>query len=260
MNATAGTASAATVSERPSFPLRPGVMFPDWRFIRSAEAEAALLAIFRAVGIERRWVGYLPELDLVRTTILRSFAATGRGADADDLAAATGMSGEDVDDALRELARRDLVVLGGDRRATGAYPCTEAETGHSVARGDLSINAMCAIDALGAGAMLGDDVEIRSLCRACGSPVRASMAGKGERLASIAPSEAVVWVGEVYRDNCGTTSLCTTIAFFCSDSHLDGWRNEGRATGPGHRLTACQAHQVGAAIFGPSLRSPDPTT
>jgi mercuric reductase len=244
---------AAAGGGRPEFLIRPGVSFPDWGCIASARAEAALIAMFRLVRVERRWTGYTPPLDGVRTAILRCFAARGRAPAPAELAEATGMPVREVRSVLDELDRRDLVVLGEDGRVSGAYPFTERETGHSVRRGDLCLRAMCAIDALGVGAMLGEDVEILSSCRACGSPVRAATAGRGTMLRSIGPADAVVRVGEVYQGNCGATSLCASIAFFCSDHHLGAWRS-AREAEIGHRLTADEAHQIGRAIFGPMLR------
>ena len=43
------------------------------------------------------------------------------------------------------------------------------------------------------------------------------------------------------------------MAFFVSDDALETWRNVEYPDTPGHRLTAEQAMQVGAAIFGPML-------
>ena len=245
--------SGAAGPKRPEFIIRHGVRFPDWHCIRSTNAEAALLTMFRLVRVERRWTDYAPGLDRIRTAILRSFATRGHAPHAAELAAGTGVPTGEVRSVLTELARRDLVVLGEHGQVTGAYPFTEYATGHSVRRDDLEVRAMCAIDALGIGAMLREDVEIRSSCRACGAPVRITTAAEGTALQSIEPAEAVVRVGEVYDGNCGATSLCTSIAFFCSDGHLDRWCSPGEAK-TAHRLTAGEAHQIGSAIFGPMLR------
>lgn len=250
-----GLSGSATGDIRPEFVIRPGVRFPDWQCIQSSNAEAALLAMFRAVRVERRWTDYARLLDRVRVAILREFAASGHGPSLVELAHATGIARQEVSAVLGELARRDLVVLGENGRVTGAYPFTSSETEHSVRRGAMRVGAMCAIDALGIGAMLGEDVEVLSSCRHCASPIRVQTAREGTALHLIEPPEAVVRVGEEYEGNCGATSLCASIAFFCSDAHLDEWRSSAGATG--HRLTVDEAHQVGCAIFGPSLRRLD---
>ena len=240
---------------RAEFEIRPGVVFPDWQAIRSEAAEAALLLIFRAVGIERRWNHCRPDLDRVRTAILRGFAETARAPSLPELSTKTGMSHSEVLSILSELKNRDLVVLDDfGRRVTGAYPFTEHKTEHTVRHGERALRAMCAVDALGIGAMLGADVVVESRCRACGAPIRAETGDHGKSLKSCNPKDAVVWVGDHYDGGCGATSLCTTIAFFCGDAHLRSWRESSESGAPGHRLSAEEAHQVGCAVFGPMLR------
>ena len=50
--------------------IRPGVSFPDWTAITSAQARSALNDIIHAFGIERCWRDYSPDEDLCRRTIL----------------------------------------------------------------------------------------------------------------------------------------------------------------------------------------------
>ena len=240
---------------RAEFEIRPGVVFPDWQAIRSEAAETALLMIFRVMGIERRWNHYRPGLDRVRTAILQGFAETARAPSLSRLATVTGMTQKEVLSTLGELKDRDLAVLDeSGRRVTGAYPFTEHDTEHTVRHGARALRAMCAVDALGIGAMLGADVVVESRCRACGAPIRAETADYGKSLKSCNPKDAVVWVGDHYTGGCGATSLCTTIAFFCGDAHLRSWRESSAAGASGHRLSAEEAHQVGCAVFGPMLR------
>jgi mercuric reductase len=240
---------------RIGFQIRPGVFFPDWQAIRSDAVEAALLTVFEAVGIERRWNHYRPDLDRVRAAILQGFVETAHAPSLSELSAATGAAQEEVLSILGELKSRDLVVLDNSgRRVTGAYPFTEHETEHTVRHGERTLRAMCAVDALGVGAMIGTDVIVKSRCRACGTPIHAATADGGRALKSCNPENAVVWVGDHYAGGCGATSLCTMIAFFCSDAHLCSWRDSSAAGVSGHRLSADEAHQLGCAIFGPMLK------
>ncbi len=249
------TSALPDLGARAEFEIRPGVIFPDWQAIRSEAAEAALLTIFRAMEIERRWNHYRPDLDRVRTNILRGFAEAAHAPSLPELSTNTGMSQSEVLSILGELKQRDLVVLDeSGRRVTGAYPFTEHETEHTVRHGARALRAMCAVDALGIGAMLGADVVVESRCRACGAPIRAETGDYGKSLKSCNPKDAVVWVGDHYAGGCGATSLCTTIAFFCGDAHLRSWRESSESGAPGHRLSAEEAHQVGCAVFGPMLR------
>jgi hypothetical protein len=156
-----------------------------------------------------------------------------------------------VRDHLVRLRELDLILLDSSRWAIlGAYPFTEADTGHSVTfdESGKTLATMCAIDALGAGAMCRQDVTIRSACRSCGSPVITRTGDQGMVLKEVTPAESVVWVGLKQSRGCAADSLCTALLFFCSDEHLKRWRAAGGA-GDGHRLSAEEAFQVGKALF-----------
>ena len=75
----------------------------------------------------------------------------------------------------------------------------------------------------------------------------------GAALKACTPEGAVVWSGIAYDEGCAATSLCTVMAFFCSDAHLDAWRESNRSGLPGTRLSLEEARQVGTALFGPML-------
>ncbi len=235
--------------------IRPGVTFPDWSAISSANARAALSAIIEAFGAARYWDGYGAEEDRVRRAVLEGYASDGRAPTAGALAEATGLDRDRVRELLAGLKSRDLVVLdesGGE--VTGAYPLTNRETGHRVGLPGQGVNAMCAIDALGAGGMFGQDSTVESACRACGAGIGIRTEEGGRVLAEASPDTAVVWSGIEYEDGCAATSLCTTIAFFCSDRCLESWRAAEHPDTEGYRLSMDEALQVGLAIFGPMLK------
>jgi alkylmercury lyase len=114
---------------------------------------------------------------------------------------------------------------------------------------------MCAIDALGTGAMYGRDVEIDSRCRLCGDGIRIVTAKQGTALDAVLPAGATVWYDLAYCDS-AAISCCPTIAFFCSDEHLARWLEAQTDRRHGMRLSITEAHEVGQAIFGPVLRPP----
>ena len=69
--------------------------------------------------------------------------------------------GLDPKTAAAALARDDLVHLDSDRRPLIAYPFSAVPRGHSVAVGPgRKVEAMCALDALGIAAMLGEATTI----------------------------------------------------------------------------------------------------
>uniref|UniRef100_UPI001BDD1532 organomercurial lyase n=1 Tax=Escherichia coli TaxID=562 RepID=UPI001BDD1532 len=91
------------------------------------------------------------------------------------------------------------------------------------------LNAMCAVDALGIGAMTDRDIRVASRCRHCGAPIRIATRDRGRMLAKVEPQSAVMWQSIRYEDACAANSLFATTAFFCSDDHLSAWRRERSA-------------------------------
>ncbi len=145
--------------------LRPGLPWPNWSAATTEGARRALGAIIEAAGLDRKWAGLTEAEDRVRRAVLDLYARLGRAPGAAELAAAAGMSPEELREQLARLGERDLVVLGGpEGEIAGAYPFTERATAHRVRLGDRVLNAMCAIDALGAGAMCGADTVVESAC------------------------------------------------------------------------------------------------
>jgi hypothetical protein len=228
------------------------VAFPDWSAVTSPVVRTALLAMVGTDHVLHRWSGYSTTLDQVRAALLRLYADNGKAPTHAELAAGTSLSEGVLRPLLDELRRRDLAVLE-DGRIVGAYPFSDRDTGHHVEIDGRTVNAMCAVDALGVGAMLDRDVQIRSRCRHCGEPVSASTRDQGRALRDVKPKKAVVWLSVQYEGGCAANSLCSATAFFCSDDHLAAWRSGRPADEPGLRLLIAEALEAGRAIFGPSL-------
>jgi hypothetical protein len=232
--------------------IRSGVRFPDWSVVRSERAKNALAAILGAFRAETCWRGYTAEEDLVRSTIIRHLASVGSAPSMGELTAATSLPVNELENLLISLRNRDLVVTDAGR-IVGAYPLTSRKTEHEVHIGGTTVHAMCAVDALGVGAMLGRDIEIASACRHCRTPITIATRGAGAALAVVAPARAVVWSGLRSGAGCAADTLCTVIAFFCGDGHLEAWREAKHPRVAGYRLSLDEALQVGQAIFGPTL-------
>lgn len=240
--------------------IRPGVTFPDWSAISSPQARDALNAILEVFGVARCWESYGAEEDLVRRAILEGYARDGRAPAVSSLADETDLSEEAVRSNLASLQARDLIVLDEDNgRVTGAYPLTDRTTGHRGRLGEngteaQSVNAMCAIDALGAGDMYGRNTVVDSSCRSCGRTIRIETRDSGTALDTVSPGTAIVWSGMAYEDGCAATSLCTVIAFFCSEGCAEDWRRDEAPETKGYRLSMDEALQAGRAIFNPMLK------
>ena len=249
-----GSRRAESGQARQSVALRAGISLPDWSVVSSPAAEAALVAICDAFGFSSRWSGRSVEEDRVHRAALRAWGRRGRAPEIGEVAADTNMPPGVVSAMLGRLRERDLVVLNeaGDA-IVGAYPFSGRETGHRVRVGERWLNAMCAIDALGVGAMYGNDTRIDSRCRACDATISIETRGGGAQLGAIAPEGALVWSGASYEDSCAATSLCTVIAFFCCGEHLETWREKNEPETHGYTLSLDEALQVGQGIFRPLL-------
>jgi mercury(II) reductase len=244
--------AAFTSAKLPSYTVRPGVTFPDWSVVTSPAVKDALLAMVGCDHVFDRWSGYDPATDRVRIALLRLYVQDGRAPTAGVLAEHAGLSGTAVRPLLEELRRRDLLVLDGER-IVGAYPFTDRDTGHRVTLDGRVLNAMCAVDALGVGAMTDRDIAIASRCRHCGAPIRIATRDQGRALADIEPEVAVMWQSVSYEGACAANSLCVTTAFFCSEDHLSAWRCERSTDEPGFRLSIEEGLEAGRALFGPAL-------
>lgn len=248
--------AASAAATLPSYAARPGVTFPDWSVVSSPAVKNALLAMVGSDHVLNRWSGYDPATDRVRVALLQLYAEHGRAPTPGALAKRAALSETVIRTLLEELHRRDLVVLDGDK-IVGAYPFTDRDTGHRVTLDGRSLNAMCAVDALGIGAMINRDIAIASHCRHCGAPIRITTRDRGRALAQVEPRSAVMWQSVRYEGACAANSLCATTAFFCSDDHLSAWRRERSADEPGFRLSIDEALEAGRALFGPSLAGLD---
>lgn len=251
---TLATSTAGTPVPRLEITISPGVIFPDWSVVTSDTVREALDATFEAFGVEKRWSGLDDAQDRTRRAILEHYAQTGHAPSNAQLAMSTGITPTGVRAALRKLRERDMVVLDhGGTAITGAYPFTERDTGHRIRLGNRVLNAMCAIDALGVGAMYGKDVAIDSICAACGEAIHVETRDDGAALAAVSPASAVVWLGVQYFGGCAADSLCRVMAFFCADAHLESWRNTNHPDVNGFRLSIDEGLQAGKAIFMPLL-------
>jgi Alkylmercury lyase len=183
--------------------------------------------------------------------ILTAFAS-GRPPEPDTLADAASRFEIDVEQALASLASEDLVHHDLDTGAIlVAYPFSGAPRGHRVLiDGKHSVEAMCAIDALGIAPMLDLPIEITSRDPHSGTEV----------WVRLDPSEGAWWEPgtAVVLDGCISTagpsyrSCCTALNFFESGESALAYlvatpRISGRA------IPLPEAIELGRSIFGDLL-------
>jgi hypothetical protein len=235
--------------------IRPGIQRPDWSVVTKPAARAALFARDRArAGVSEKWkLALPPSRDLTWRMVLELFGRLGRPPSLAEIGEETGLPPDQVRVHLAELEAHDL--LGTDR-ATGelvyAYPFTSQATEHRVTLHRHTLHALCAIDALGVGGMFRTDVTIASSCRLCQIPIDIRTTGAGHVIGAAQPGDTVVWHDLAY-DQTAAKSCCPSIAFFCSNSHLEQWLASMISPPAGSRLTLAEAMEVGCAIFKPVL-------
>jgi len=235
--------------------LRANVHRPDWSKITLPKAREVLQRRLGAhpAGVTR-WEGLEAGEDKALAAVLRHFADHGRAPSAADVAGASGQSPDQARRSLESLRARDLVVLDQSRTSiVAAYPFTAYPTGHRVMLRGQAIDSLCAIDALGAGAMCESDASIASVCSHCGEPIHVATSRNGAELGVAEPASAVVWYTLTF-DGCAAQSCCPSTLFFCNDDHLAAWRAGKGADTTGDRLSIAEALEIGVALFEPLLR------
>jgi hypothetical protein len=194
---------------------------------------------------------------LVHQAILRAFARTGQAPSRADLNEVASAAGVEPAAALAELDRADLIVLDPRGELLAAYPFSAAPTPHRLTLGSgVSAHAMCAIDALGVSAMLGQPVTVTSAEPDTGRVVTVRV--DGDR-ATWEPPTAVVLAAAT--DDCCAPSAqrtCGYINFFTTDAAALAWAGDHPALS-WTLLDHAQALGTAVAEFGPLLRDPEPT-
>lgn len=248
------TNSKQSSGDRLEIPLVSGAIFPDWSAVSSDRVRASLGDTLGRLRMTKRWVGMSENEEAVRRSVLRHFATHGQAPQTRDLSNDTGLTGPTVRFLLNSLRDRDLIVCRDtDASIEGAYPFTDRKTEHRMLLNNVTLNAMCAIDALGAGAMLNTNSVIMSACRHCQQTILVETKDHGRMLDVVLPRDVVVWSGVQEIDGCAADTQCTVMAFFCSDNHLMAWREENASGERGHKLSVAEGLEAGAAIFIPFL-------
>lgn len=192
-----------------------------------------------------------PPLRQLHQHILRHFAQHATAPEPQQLREWAHQLDLELDAALDQLVAVDLAEADpATAQLLGAYPFSAIPRGHKVQLADgPTVEAYCAIDALGIPAMLDCDVVISSRDLHTGEPIRITVTN-GQ--ANWRPDEAVVVVGS--RPSCGPSACqsCPYITFHSSPAtaaaHLQTTDLAGEI------LTQPQALAAGALLFGDLMR------
>lgn len=149
--------------------------------------------------------------------------------------------------ALVTLAREDLVHTDVDGAVRVAYPFSGRPRGHRVTIDDrVTVEAMCAIDALGIAPMLELHTEISSRDPISGTEIRVRV--DPSRGARWQPERAVVLAGTVSRDGPSFGGCCDVLNFFESAASAERYLEQHPELG-GTLIPIPLALEAGRAIF-----------
>lgn len=152
--------------------------------------------------------------------------------------------------AISVLAGEDLVHLDTDGEIKVAYPFSGQPTRHRVLlAGGHEVDAMCAIDALGMAAMLGEPVEVRSSDPDTGVEITVHVDVEGQ--ARWEPTEAVVVAGSCC-DGPSYRGCCSVLNFFGSSASAERYLSKHEEV-RGRLISVPDALAAGAAVFGQAL-------
>jgi hypothetical protein len=128
----------------------------------------------------------------VRVEIYRSFIEDGRAPMPAEIAAKVHLPLDDVEAALEELHRTDVIALApGTRYVWLAHPFSALDAPFRVGSDGRTWDAICIWDALGVLALLGADGDVSTTCPDCGEPLRVEV----REGAVHSPEEPVVHFG-----------------------------------------------------------------
>jgi hypothetical protein len=183
--------------------------------------------------------------------ILRQFAAAAPPTGEATRAAAAGFDLEPAE-ALAALAREDLVHADEQGRPVVAYPFSARPRGHVVAiDGEHTVQAMCAIDALGIAPMLGLPIEIVSRDPISGAEIRVQVEPGGR--ADWQPADAVVLAGSARCDGPNFCGCCDVLNFFETRESADRYLREHPEIA-GSPISLPEAIEMGRVVFGDVFR------
>jgi hypothetical protein len=185
----------------------------------------------------------------VYRAVLRYFATTATAPGEDDLHQAARAAGVDLTTALNQLAHADVIAIDTAGRLIAAYPFSPTPTRHQVHLGNVTVFAMCAIDALGMPYMLNTDAVITSTDPHTRQQIRVAIT---DQTAAFHPFETVVVFASTATTGPSVDTCCSTINFFATPDNAQAWLDANPAP-MAKILNQHDALTLGRSIFQPLL-------
>ena len=193
-----------------------------------------------------------PSEDDTRKYILKEFAKSGKPPSEEAIAVAMKLLSVEAAHRLIEKLHEADILTKEDDEIISAYPFSARATRHKVIFKDgHEVYALCATDALGIHFMVREDITVRSRCPECNNEMKIEL--RDGMVASCVPEGVVEFVSS--REHCGCTAktFCPYMNFFCSEAHLEKWREKNPAYGKGDMYLLHQVLEHGKYIFGDFL-------
>ena len=165
-------------------------------------------------------------------------------------AAAAGLR-LDPAEALAALALEDLVHCDDQGRPLVAYPFSAERRGHRVViDGKRTVEAMCAIDALGMSRMLERPIEVFSHDPLSGGEIRVRI--DPDKGANWEPESAVVVAGSTCSGGPSFRGCCDVLNFFETQASAERYLREHPQINGGW-ISIPDAIEAGGVVFGDLL-------
>jgi Alkylmercury lyase len=190
----------------------------------------------------------LPDIERrLHQALLQGLLTTGDLRTQDELAEAADIDLAELPLHLAALAKADYLALDDSGQVVCLYPPSPVPTPHVVEFAGTRRYAMCAIDALGIAAMLGQQVTIDDTCAVCRKSIRLSV--EPGAILHAEPKEAVV-IARRDGDSPAVETCCPFTLFACCQTHGLEFSDRHSEVGV---LTLNEALASGETIFGDLL-------
>jgi hypothetical protein len=188
-----------------------------------------------------------PEARRLHRSLFEAVLATGSVPSVRELADRLGTMEEAIHSGLVALVGADYLALDASGDVSCLYPFSTTPTSHVIVINGQQRYAMCAIDALGIPAMLGQELDIGGGCAVCNRPITLRV-GPGTIVAATPPEAMVV----ARRDEAepAFAACCPFTVFVCSQEHAEQFVR--RITGA-HTLPLAEALTHAEKLFADLL-------
>lgn len=182
--------------------------------------EKALKRLKKVLPLKEKQQECNQEIKTLHQNILFSFVTIGRMLTKEEMAQHVS----DLDEALRVLKEKELVVFSENGTPIGAYPFTMEEREHKVFVNGHQVYAMCALDALAISPMFGMKTHITSQCRASNAVVEVKQSTMEiENLSEVDELHVGILWGAADTDTSCANSLCMEMIFLNNNKTAQQW-------------------------------------